>query len=212
MIYILVGNDNKKKNAHIRTLDKEGDITSLSDGEVSREVLENYAQGVSMFGKPLIIVTENTISNEEINLTKEDLSRLKDSLNIFIFKEDKLLAAEQTKLKKFAEIIRFETKEKAKPKPDTFAIANAFGRHDKVNTWVLYRQAIESGVSPEAISGILFWKVKTMLLNGITGSKGSTIDDLKKQSGELVSLYHRAHRGECDLSIGLEQFILSALS
>ena len=48
-----------------------------------------------------------------------------------------------------------------------------------------------------------------MILNG---TKFFSKEELKKASSELVSIYHKAHRGEYDFTISLEQFILSSLS
>jgi hypothetical protein len=48
-----------------------------------------------------------------------------------------------------------------------------------------------------------------MILNG---TKVFTKDELKKRSSELVSIYHRAHGGEVDFTISLEQFILNSLN
>jgi hypothetical protein len=39
-----------------------------------------------------------------------------------------------------------------------------------------------------------------------------SIDNLQKQSKDIVSLYHNSHKGNSDFVIGLEQFILSSLS
>ncbi len=143
-------------------------------------------------------------------MSKDDLTFFKDSKTIFIFLEDKLLASEQKKYIKYAQVEKFEEKKIIQvPKVNTFAIADAFARHDKIGTWMLYREAIEAGTSPEAISGILFWKIKTMILEG---TKTFSINNLKNQSSAIVSLYHRAHRGESDFTLGLEQFILTTLS
>ena len=73
----------------------------------------------------------------------------------------------------------------------------------------MYREGVESGIEPEAIAGILFWKIKTMILNG---SRMFSIDELKNQSSKIVSIYHLAHRGEVDFIVSLEQFILTSLS
>lgn len=206
MIYILAGNDNKGKSAFTKSLIKGHDSFPLQGSEVSIESLHNYAGGVSLFGDTVVVILDNVLSSGDITLLDEDFKKLKDSQTIFIFLEDKLLVSNEKKYKKYAEIKRFEDKKvAASPKFNTFVIADAFGRHDKVEAWIAYREAIESGIDPEPISGILFWKIKTMQL-------ANPRPEFKKQSGELVSLYHRAHRGECDFVIGLEQFILSSLS
>lgn len=210
MIYILAGNDNKKKNAYIKTLVKNSDFISVPDGDLSKDLINSYALGVSLFGDKMIVSTQNIITKGDLNFSDEELKSLKDSKTTFIFIEDKLLVAPEKKYKKYAEIVRFDEKQITKaPKINTFAIADAYGSRDKIKAWMLYREAIESGIEPEAISGILFWKIKTMLLGN---TKIFSSENLKRQSGDLVSLYHRAHRGEADFVVGLEQFILSSLS
>jgi hypothetical protein len=210
MISLLAGLDTKKKSATTRTLTKGRDVILVPERDASKELIDSYAAGVSMFGTSIAVVLENVITKGEISLSDEDLRSLADSQTLFIFLEDKLLVAPERKYKKYATIERFDEKKVSqKPAINTFAIADAFGMRDKVKAWMLYREAIESGMEPEPISGILFWKIKNMLL---TGTKSFTHEALTRQSSELVSLYHRSHRGESDFVIGLEQFILSSLS
>lgn len=211
MIYILVGNDTNKKNIYLKKLFGISIPVKLSSSEVSRKIINEYASSQSLFGDISIVSIENALSKGEISLSKDDLTKLSDSKNIFVFNEDKLLASEEKKYIKYAARIEHFTEKKVNvpPSVNTFAIADSFAQHDKIGTWILYNKAIESGIAPEAVSGILFWKIKTMILNG---TKTFTIDNLKKQSSEIVSIYHKAHRGEIDLSIGLEQFILSSLN
>lgn len=210
MIYILLGNDTKKKNDYIKKLDKTNNIIFLSTNELSKEWFFEQAGSVSLFGELFVFIVDGLIKEGEINFSIEDLIILKDSKTTFIFLEEKLLAPDTKKYKKYATIEDFTspTTKKA-PKVNVFNIAEAFAKKDKIGTWVLYRQAIEAGASPEEISGILFWKIKTMILNK---DKFFKIDDLKKMLSTLVEIYHKAHRGECDFTISLEQFILSSLS
>lgn len=210
MIYILSGNDIKKKRAYRDTLTKNLEVISLPSHEIEKGVFLQHAGGVSLFGEVRAIIADNVLVKGEVVFTTEELSQLKDSPTCFIFLEDKLLVADERKYKKYADIVRFDQKIQPKSQPiNTFAIADAFGSRDKIKAWVLYREAIDMGVEPEAISGILFWKIKTLLLNG---TKLFSQDVLQEYSGELVSLYHTAHRGEVDFTIGLEQFLLSSLS
>lgn len=209
MIYILAGNDVKKRSAYMKTL--------LKDREVIRPVLEDnlkesligYAQSQNLFGDSPIILMENFLHDGTISLSTKDLNLLQESTSIFIFLEDVWKAVDEKKYKKYATIEQFDEKIVASaPKFNTFVITDAFGRHDKIGTWMLCREALDKGIEPEAISGLLFWKIKTMML----GSSSFTKEELKNQSSSIVSLYHCAHRGECDFGIGLEQFILSSLS
>jgi len=212
MIYILTGNDIKKKNTYLKKLYNNEQPFFLSEANISKEEMFNQAESLSLFGNSPIVVIENFIKEGEVTLSEKDLLILKDSKSTFVFKEDKLLATDLKKYKKYATIEDFSvsvTVAKQTPKTNIFGIADAYAKKDKIGTWVLYREAIAQGASPEEISGIIFWKIKTMLL---TGAKVFSIDELKLKSSELVSLYHKAHRGECDFTIGLEQFILSSLS
>ncbi len=210
MIHIVAGTDTKKRSARARTLAGASEPVFIQASEASENLLMSYAGSVSLFGASPAVIAENLLAESDIVFAKELLLSMQESSTAFILLEDKLLAASEKKYSKYATIERYELKKTAQaPKINTFAIADAFGRGDKVGAWILYREAVEAGIEPEAISGILFWKIKSLLL---ARSPVFSPESLKKQSSGLVSLYHRAHRGESDFVIGLEQFILSSLS
>ena len=210
MIYILSGNDTKKKNSYLKKLYKDDLPIFAPNKDVGKSELFDRALSVSLFGGSPIVVLENIIKEDNITFSQEDLSVLKDSETVFIFLEEKLLASDLKKYKKYATIEDFSVDIKKQiSKINIFDIADAFSRKDKIGTWIIYREAISQGVSPEEISGIIFWKVKTMIL---AGTKFFSVNELKNLSSNLVSIYHDSHRGESDFVIGLEQFILSSLS
>ena len=210
MIYIIYGNDTKAKNAFLKKITTNKDVTRLSYSVASKDVLKSYSESTSLFGDSPVVVMDNMINESEVSLIANDLKSLQASSSTFVFIEDKLLAADQKKYKAYATIENFEEKTAKKiPKINTFAIADSFARRDKITTWALYREAVEGNLEPEAISGILFWKIKTMVING---TNVFSKDELRHMSCNVVSLYHRAHRGELDFVVGLEQFILSSLS
>ncbi len=210
MIYILTGNDIKKKNSYLKKLYKEDQLIFILELSSKKEDFLNFTDSQSLFGGFPVVIVDNIIKNDEISFSPSDLLVLKDSNTIFIFLEEKLLALDSKKYKKYATVEDFSvTILKQAPKINIFGITDAFSLRDKIGTWVLYREAVSSGFSPEEISGVIFWKIKTMLLNG---TKFFTINELKNNSSELLSIYHKAHHGECDFTIGLEQFILSSLN
>lgn len=210
MIYILIGDDLNNKSKYIKELTKDRESFFVQSNILDKNTLLGYSSNYNLFGESQTVVLENFFSEKLFDLSLEELNILKDSETIFAFKEDKMTAIEQKKYKKYAEIEIFENKKKIiDTKFNVFSITDAFASRDKISTWVLYNKAIEEGVEPEAISGVLFWKIKSLLLNG---SRVFSKEELKKQSSCIVSLSHKAHRGECDFSIGLEQFILSSLS
>lgn len=209
MIYLFIGNDIKSKSIKLKLLSKGGSITFLSLKDLSKSILMNYANSQNLFGEKSFIVLDNFITENIFSLSKEDLASLMESQTVFVFYEDKLLASEQKKYIKYGSIENFDKKIDKVYKSDSFAIADSFGERDKVKAWVLYNEAIEKGVTGEAVAGMLFWKIKTMMSNG---QKVFSKQELKSQSSRLVSIYHKSHNGELDIFTGLEHFILSALS
>lgn len=210
MIHILVGGDTKNKGNYIKDLTSNRENVFIGDVLISKDSIMSYCYGIDLFNKSSFVVLENVLNEGEINFSTEELVRIKESNTLFIFKEDKLSIAPQNKYKKYGEIKIFEEKKVIQvPKFNVFSITDAFASKDKILAWILYNKAIVEGIEGEAIAGILFWKIKTMLLNG---SNVFSQDDLKQQSSKIISLYHKAHRGELDLSLGLEQFILTSLT
>jgi len=210
MIHILVGGDTKNKANYIKELTNKLESISFDNTLVSKDSVMSYCYGIDLFNKSSFVVLENVLNGGDINFSIEELVRMKESNTLFVFKEDKLLVTLQNKYKKYAEIKIFEEKKVVQvPKFNVFSITDAFANKDKILTWTLYNKAIVEGIEGEAIAGILFWKIKTMLMNG---SNVFSQNDLKQQSSKIISLYHKAHRGEIDLSLGLEQFILTSLT
>ena len=116
----------------------------------------------------------------------------------------------EKKYQKYAKIEKFEEPVvKQTPKINIFNLADAFSNKDKMGAWVIYRQAISLGVSPEEICGVLFWKVKNMMMNN---AKNFSKIELQNLSSKLTDIYHNSHSGNIDFTIALEEFILSSLN
>ena len=209
MIYVLTGNDFKKKNAYVEKISKGASLVVLENEDLDKENLLSYASSRSLFGEKSIILIDNFFKTK-LDLNKKELEEIVNSQNIFIFLEDKLLAVDFNKFKKIATVEDFIVKEKLlKGKSDiNFSIADSFAKRAKFETWLLYKNAMSAGVLPEEISGTLFWKIKTMIL---TTSRYFSKEELKIISSKLVKLHHDSHLGKKDFVIGLEQFILTTL-
>ena len=210
MIYLVYGNDNKKKNAFVKKVSKVFSVVILESEDLDKESILSYTSANSLFGEKTAVIIEG-LTKTNIEFKNNELDMLSKSSNAFILIEDKLLAPEVSKFKKFATIEVFN-EEKATSKSDSkenFAIAESFGSRNKFKTWLTYKDLISKNTTPEEISGILFWKIKMLMTYQ---NKNFTKEELKKISSNLVSLYHDAHLGKRDFSIGLEQFILSSLN
>lgn len=210
MIYILIGEDRKSKNTFIKELTLGRESFFVFNNNLDKNLIMNHANSISLFNDNPIIIIENIINEGIITFTTKELELLKKSETIFIFKEDKMLVANQKKYEKYGELKIFEDKKSTiNKKFNTFSIADAYEKKDKILAWTLYRKAIEEGVEPEAISGVIFWKIKNMILNK---TQKFTKEELRNQLGRIVYIYHKAHKGELDFTIGLEKFILESLS
>jgi hypothetical protein len=210
MIHILVGGDTKSKSIYIKELTGKGEVFFIPANQLSKDILMSYSNNVSLFNESPSIILENILNEDILLLSPEETTSLKESKTIFIIKEDKLLTPLQKKFKKYGDIKIFEEKKVvSKEKFNIFSLTDAYAGRDKIKTWVLFNNAVLSGIEGEAIAGVLFWKIKTMILNG---NRLFSKEELKHQSSNIVSLYHKAHRGESDFNISLEQFILSSLS
>jgi len=147
-------------------------------------------------------------ADEFLDITKD----LVASPHYFTFIEEKLLKKPTDMVTKAgAEVVVYATKKKdtgasASGSFNLFAITYAFAARDRKKLWLLLHEALQSGAVPEAVAGMLHWKVRDMLSKGEKGKFSSL--ELRRISKELVTVYHDSHRGVGDLSLLLERYLL----
>lgn len=169
-----------------------------------------YVESQGLFSSKYIVFLDRLSENKEIKEGFIDLLKdISESENIFIILEGKLDKVSLGKIEKKAEkSVAFDLEEKEeKPTYNAFALADAFAKRNKKEAWFLYRKSIDGGEAPEALHGMIFWKVKSMILSGF--SSGWKSEELMKAVEDLITLYHDARRGKHELETGLEAFILS---
>ncbi len=209
MIYIFIGSDLNNKKDILKKFSKESEVIVLSSLQINKNLLENHAGTSSLFGQKQSLFLNDVLIESEDVFNKTLLDLLDKSENNFIFFIDSMNATDEKKFKKYT-IERFFKKELKKvPDYNIFDIATFFSKKDKIGTWIMYQRLINKNVSPEEISGILFWKIKTMIING-----DKTFDQLtlKKHLISITDIYHKAHRGELDFTLSLEGFLMASLS
>jgi DNA polymerase III delta subunit len=216
MIYFLHGTDGEKSRtkAHdlVESLCKkkpDASFFKISTENWNETQLEEYASGQGLFENKYIIFLDRLCEDKRI---KEDfLSHIKEigeSQNIFIILEGKIDKVSSGKIEKKAEKTQeFLLPEIKKEEYNAFVLADALGKRDRKNTWMLYRKAIDKGEAPEAIHGMMFWKVKTMILNQYYGAY--TKDELYLLADKLITVYHDSRRGAHELETGVERVVLS---
>lgn len=217
MIYLLHGTDTIKSRKKIHTLldsmfakKPDASFVWVEAGEFDNNRLKEFIGGQGLFENKYIIVFDNLFSdNETKEVVLKNLKEISKSENIFIFLEEKLNKTELNKFEKYAEKIQnFKlgggvTKLK---KFEIFSLANALGKREKKDLWVLYQKAKMNNIADEQIHGILFWKVKSLILSA--KSQHYSQEELKKLSNKLVSLYHDTRKGIHEMDNIMERFIL----
>ncbi|MBY0376491.1 hypothetical protein K2P96_00770, partial [Patescibacteria group bacterium] len=107
-----------------------------------------------------------------------------------------------------AELNIFELPKDKKEKYNNFLLANDFGARDKFNLWLHFREAMDVGVGMEELVGVLFWKVKDMLLKKSYGKFKEA--ELKHFASKISYLLPEARRSGLDAEAAFEQFLLEA--
>ncbi len=218
-------------------LSKKKDATLIKIGEenLSEEKIVELISNQGLFASKNIVYLYKTFDNKENKeIILKNLKVIGASENIFIFVEEKIDKASLTKIEKNGKAEEFVKKDLSKKeklaqigeKIDFFEFADALGRRDKKGLWTLYQDALKEEVPAEEVHGIFFWQIKSMLL----AKKAKTAEEanmkpypfqksrehgrnykdgeIEKIAGDLVSMYHEAHRGNLDFYIALEKFIL----
>lgn len=161
----------------------------LSGGEIA-----TLASTPALFGGARTFVLANVFYGERGEEFLDLAEVLAESPHTFIFEEEKLLKREAGILEKAGAKIEVSKTEKKEYRFDRFGLTAALAGKDKKKLWLGLLQALRAGERPEAVAGLLAWKVRAM------GDK--------KLSRELTFLYHDSHRGAGDLELLLERFAL----
>ncbi len=193
---------------------------------VPDSALDALAEG-NLFAEKNIIVFDNILEHPE----GEDfyLSCDLQSEHYVFIRETQPKKTILAQISKYAEVKTFLLpKEEKKPDYSAFALADAAMIRDRKNAWVEFEKSRRRGEAMEAIHGMLFWAFKTLVAiatlakedvlasgvkafsynKGLSGTKKYKTEELVKKLDDLKDMYHKAHRGECDLEFSLEQFLL----
>ncbi len=212
MIYLFFGDDAKNKIASyenfIKSIPRSTETFFVSRNNFDPMQIESLYSGSSLFFKKSTVIFSNVFEHEETrDFILEKLPLLGESENSFVFLESKLNKPIVDVFKKArAEMNIFELPKEKKEKFDNFLVANAFGRKDKLNMWIYFRQAIDRGVVMEEIIGVLFWKIKNMLITKDFGkfSEGQ----LQTFASKISYLLPEARKDGRDAESAFEQFLL----
>jgi ATP-dependent Lon protease len=217
MIYLLHGTDTIQSRKKLRALldsmfskKMDASFVRVDTENFDESRIEEFVGGQGLFENKYIIVFDNLFADK--NAKEAILKKLKEiseTKNIFIFLEGRLNKAELNKFEKYAEKIQSflgNLVSKSEKKFDIFSLTEAFGKRDKKILWVLYQKAKLNNIADEQIQGILFWKIKSLILSARNGVYSQ--NELKKLSNSLVSVYHDTRKSIHEMDNAMERFIL----
>lgn len=201
MLILILGTDAARPAERTKALVGRRSSESITPG-MSAEELRARAESQSLFGEAHVYVAVGVCADEvrERELLTM-LPTLVSSEHLFVLEEESGASLAKAVEKAGGTVIKAKAEAK-KEASDPFALANALGKRDRKNLWLLYRRAIDDGASPEQLVGMLAWKARTMFAKEKTESA-------QKLSADLVAVYHRARRGEGDMEVLLERLILT---
>ena len=201
MIYLFTGDDTKNKLSNyekfIKSLPKEQEVFSISRNNFDPMQIESLYSGSGLFFAKSVTIFSNIFEYEDTrDFVLEKLLLMGQSDNSFVFLEGKLnkpiLDAFKKVEPKRVQMNIFELPKAQKEKFDNFLVANAFEKKDKLNMWIYFRQAMDKGVGMEEIIGVLFWKIKDMILKKRFGK--FTEIELKDSAKRLSYLLPEARK------------------
>jgi len=212
MIYLFTGDDAKKKieayEKFLNSVAKGTEIFTVSHNDFNEMEIESFYSGQGLFFTKCVVVFPNVLDREVIReFVLKKLAFMAESGNDFLFIEGKLLKPILEAFKKNkAQINLFELPKGKKEKFDNFLLANAFANRDKLNLWIYFRQAMDLGVGMEELIGVLFWKIKDMILKkNFTKFK---LEELQNTANKLSYLLPEARKKGLEDEAVFEQFLL----
>jgi DNA polymerase III delta subunit len=236
MLYLFHGSDttqiHTKAHGLVEALKKkqpdavhrEFDMQTLSE-----DALKSVVNEQGLFVSKYIVRLRELCGDENgWDIVKEYLKDIAESPHIFIFSEGKLLAPVKKKLLKHADKVEeFEEKKKIEKKFNVFLLTDAVAERNPKKSWVLYQGALQNGMAPEEIHGILFWQMKNIVsvrtainpeeagMKAFPFKKAQDAlrlfggDTAEHKMWELVGLYHQARQGKHDFGEATERWILN---
>lgn len=236
MYYFLHGKNTKESRKKLKLL-VETLHTKRKNAEIFRINDENWTEGQfdellvaqGLFDQKYIIILDSLFENKEAKERILDRAKeMKKSENVFLIIESDVDKKAIDKISKYAEKVqKFSGGEVKEERFNTFGLADAFGKRDKKNLWIKYLQAIDLGISPEEISGVLFWQMKNIIIakktKEVKESKLSpfvdsrarnfannfTLEEIGGYARAIVEATQTVRLGEGEMEVLLEKIVLA---
>lgn len=214
MLVVILGADAKERKLKMRDLlakevGKSDMHFALFDSLPDRsELLTLVHQSTGFFGERTVVVLRNIIVPfvERDEAVVADLAK---AGSVIVFLEEGTTKATLAPFKDagatIVELPKIEKEKKAFYAP--FAICDTFAAKDKFGTWVILSELFQKDESPEAIVGILFSRIRTMLRDKRYGTYSR--DELLALSSSLTFLLPNARKEGYESDLALERWVLA---
>lgn len=236
MFYLFYGDDGKKARAKwhavinsFQTKQPDGTVFHFNAEDFNLAQFAELISANDLFGAKRLVACDHVLENDAATETIADnLSEIVNSPNTFVMLETEVAADLVKQIKKVGgKLEEHALALKSAPPPfNIFAINDALVARDRKRLWLVYQQALQTGLSAEEIFWKLAWQIKTMLIVGKQTGEIKTlkpfvlgkakrglakfkVEELEQLSGELVGLWHEARRGMVEFDLGLERLLLS---
>lgn len=215
MLHVIIGTDRKRARAALWRAARAGaekhgaNIMHVQEHPDAAKNIRDSLQGAGLFGERYMLVCDEVCGQEDARSTLFGLLSYCETMPLpcFVY-EEKPDAEAKRILKKHAHTWEEFTSQAQKRDDGAFAVADALGRKDKKALWVSYVQALSRGASPEAIHGILFWKMKTLQGGGKAVYSQA---QARRMLADIAALPHEARRNGMDMEYALERFLLGCV-
>lgn len=219
MLYLFSGDDAKNKilsyEKFIKSMPAGMEAFFINRNNFDPAQIENFYSGAGLFFSECAVIFSNIFDGEETsNFILKKLEQMGKSDNYFVFLEGRLNKPILDAFKKVLPAGRqaapfiniFELPKEKKEKFNNFLVANAFGQKDKLNLWIYFRQAMDRGVGMEELAGVLFWKIKDMLVK--KDFRKFSEKQLQSFASRLSYLLPEARKEGRDAESAFEHFLL----
>lgn len=164
--------------------------------------LEQYLYPSLFETQAPVVYAQFMLEGKNTELTPSFIQKLSASPTVFFFEEFTLPTTFITTLKKHGAIVH-QSKEKkvTKKSDDIFALASSIITLDKKKSWLAFRAAIEKQ-PVEALLGIMYWKVRDVMLK-------QKSEEYKKLYTKLMHAHMAAWRTNTPLELLIEKALLT---
>lgn len=234
MIHVFIGQDSQKAREDARALfvkTRENDIgaavTRFDDISFDLTLATELLNAENLFGGGNILYFDGILDHIDGEAFYRTILK-KDGHTVIIRETNPpkdLLAF----FGRSGEVKAYPLMTNGEKRQDSFALSDALGRRDKKMAWVEFEKVRRRGAIMEEVHGTVYWAFKTMYLisvlakpdaiatgmkeftykNYAVSAKKFTTVELVEKLRELKDMYHRAHRGEGDFEVMMEEFVLA---